>query len=90
MCLVLKARESAPKRGYFYRSWMTLVNIVAMAKDLELGQHMELHKMGEPCDSSIYDCVCKTRIWLILYTLEAMIGGPQGTTSFAMSLRKSC
>lgn len=87
MCLILKARESAPKRGYFYRSWMMLVNIVAMAKDLELDQHMELHKMGQPCGFSIYDCVCKSRIWLVLYTLEAMIGGPQGMTFSAIIIR---
>jgi len=85
MCLILKARESAPKRGYFYRSWMMLVNIVAMAKDLELDQHMEMHKLGHHCDSTVYDCVCKTRIWLLLYSLEAMIGGPQGTPHFKTS-----
>ena len=66
---------------------MMLVNVVAMAKDLELDQHMELHKLGQSCDSSnIYDCVCKTRIWLLLYSLEAMIGGPQGTKQFKTSL----
>jgi hypothetical protein len=78
MLLLLKARESAPKRGYFYRSWMTLVNIVAMAKDLELDQHLELHMSGQPCESNLYDCVCKTRCWQLMYVLEAMIGGPQG------------
>ena len=78
MLLVLKARESAPKRGYFYRSWMTLVNIVAMAKDLELEQHHALHMSGRSCDASVYDCVSKTRCWQLLYVLEGMIGGPQG------------
>jgi hypothetical protein len=63
---------------------MTLVNIVAMAKDLELDQHMELHKLGHACDSSIFDCVCKTRTWLLLYALEAMIGGPQGMRLLAL------
>ena len=76
--LLLKARESAPKRGYFYRSWMMIVNAVAMAKDLELDQHHELHRSGKSCGSSAFDCVAKTRVWQALFMLELMIGGPQG------------
>lgn len=77
MLILLKAREAAPRRGYFYRSWMTLVNTIAMAKDLELNNHLEQHEAGESC-MSVYDCVCKTRCWQLCYVLEAMIGGPQG------------
>lgn len=79
--ILLKARESAPKRGYFYRSWMVVVNAVAMAKDLDMHQHAETHEMGESCNSTIFECAAKTRIWQLLYVLEAMIGGPQGWSS---------
>jgi hypothetical protein len=80
MILLLKARESSPKRGYFWRSWMTTVSLVAMAKDLEMDEHYELHQMGKPCGSSVHDCVAKTRVWHTLFLLEVMIGGPQGTS----------
>jgi len=77
--ILLKAREGAPKRGYFYRSWMTVVNVVAMAKDLNIHEHKADHDAGLPCSSSVFDCVAKTRTWQLLYVLEGMIGGPQGT-----------
>ncbi|KAF2435693.1 hypothetical protein EJ08DRAFT_692270 [Tothia fuscella] len=83
--ILLKARESAPKRGYFYRSWMTVVNVVAMAKDLDIHEHTELHQIGQPCNSSVYECSTKTRIWQVLYILEAMIGGPQGRSDFGVT-----
>lgn len=57
---------------------MIIVNTIAMAKDLEMHEHAELHQRGVPCNSSMYECVVKTRIWQLLYVLEAMIGGPQG------------
>lgn len=78
LILALKAREAVPKRGYFYRSWMTVVNCVAMSKDLDLDSHFELHQMGKPCGSSAHDCITKTRVWHILFQLEVMVGGPQG------------
>ncbi|KAF2707536.1 hypothetical protein K504DRAFT_383460 [Pleomassaria siparia CBS 279.74] len=86
MILLLKARESSPKRGYFWRSWMTVVSLVAMAKDLEMDEHYELHQMGKPCGSSVHDCVAKTRVWHTLFTLEVMIGGPQGRHDFGVAL----
>ncbi|KAF2203750.1 hypothetical protein GQ43DRAFT_366107 [Delitschia confertaspora ATCC 74209] len=86
MILLLKARESVPKRGYFWRSWMTVVNLVAMAKDLELNDHYEMHQMGRPCGSSFADCISKTRVWHTLFVLEIMIGGPQGRTDFGVNL----
>lgn len=78
--ILLKARESAPKRGYFYRSWMIVVNAVAMCKDLNMHEHAEDHDMGRSCNSTFSDCAVKTRIWQLLYVLEAMIGGPQGSS----------
>jgi hypothetical protein len=57
---------------------MTVVNLVAMAKDLDIHQHTELHQTGHPCSSTPYECIAKTRIWQSLYILEVMIGGPQG------------
>ncbi|KAF2146863.1 uncharacterized protein K452DRAFT_218581 [Aplosporella prunicola CBS 121167] len=84
MILILKAREAVPKRGYFYRSWMTVVNCVAMAKDLDLDSHFELHQMGKSCGSSGHDCVTKTRVWHMLFMLEVMVGGPQGRVDFGV------
>ncbi|KAK8236464.1 hypothetical protein IWZ00DRAFT_120463 [Phyllosticta capitalensis] len=85
MILGLKAREAVPKRGYFYRSWMTVVNCVVMAKDLDLDTHFEHHQMGKPCGSSSQECITKTRVWHLLFQLEVMVGGPQGRTDFGVA-----
>jgi hypothetical protein len=76
--IVLKARESAPKRGYYFRSWMTVVQCVQMAKDLGLDEHYEEHKAGRPCGSELADCITKTRVWQTIFICELMIGSPQG------------
>ncbi|OCK81236.1 hypothetical protein K432DRAFT_295954 [Lepidopterella palustris CBS 459.81] len=86
MLLILKARESVPKRGYFWRSWMTVVNLVAMAKDLELQEHFETHQLGKSCGSPFPDCMTKTRVWHTLFVLEIMVGGPQGRFDFGVNL----
>jgi hypothetical protein len=78
--LLMKAKESQPKRGYFYRSWMSLVNIIAMAKDLELDQHVQSHTDGNTCTFTPSECVCRTRIWQVVFMLEPFIGGPQGNS----------
>lgn len=79
MLIILKAREAAPKRGYYYRSWTTVVECVTMAKDLGLDEHYEDHQEGKPCGSNLADCVTKSRIWQTLFICELMIGSPQGT-----------
>lgn len=79
--IVLKARESAPKRGYYFRSWMTIVQCVQMAKDLGLDEHYEEHKAGRPCGSDLADCITKTRIWQTIFVCELMVGSPQGRFS---------
>ena len=76
--ILLKARESAPKRGYYFRSWMSLKTIVTMAKDLELHEHYADHQEGRACDSDPIACRVKTRIWQNIYLCEMMVGGPQG------------
>jgi hypothetical protein len=78
MLIILKARESAPKRGYYFRSWMTVVSCVQMAKDLGLDEHLEEHNAGRPCRSELADCMIKTRIWQTIFVCELMIGSPQG------------
>jgi hypothetical protein len=84
--LIMKAKESQPqRRGYFYRSWMSLVNIVAMSKDLGLHEHLEDHEDGGSCGFSTPECICRTRIWQTLCILEAMIGGPQGKAQIAFN-----
>jgi hypothetical protein len=78
MLLMLKARESRPKRGYFYRSWVTIESAMSMAKELDLHEHFDLHRMGRSCDSSSAECSTKTRVWHTIFVLEVMIGAPQG------------
>ncbi|KAF1997470.1 hypothetical protein P154DRAFT_280960 [Amniculicola lignicola CBS 123094] len=84
--LLMKARESSPKRGYFWRSWMTVVNLVAMAKDLELDEHYDTHQLGKSCGSSAHDCIAKTRVWQMCLVLEVMVGGPQGRYDFGVDM----
>jgi hypothetical protein len=78
MLIVLKARESAPKRGYYFRSWMTVVACVQMAKDLGLDEHYEDHEAGRSCGNDTVDCIIKTRIWQTIFVCELMVGSPQG------------
>jgi hypothetical protein len=85
MLIVLKARESVPKRGYYYRSWMTVVQCIEMAKYLGLSEHYEEHKAGKSCGSDPTDCITKTRIWQTLFVCEVMIGSPQGSQPVSRS-----
>lgn len=84
LLIILKAREAAPKRGYYYRSWMTVVQCVQMAKDLGLDDHYSDHQVGRQCGSSAVECQMKTRIWQTIFVCEVMVGSPQG--SFDRSL----
>ncbi|KAF3764375.1 hypothetical protein M406DRAFT_107309 [Cryphonectria parasitica EP155] len=77
LLLMLKAREAAPRRGYFYRSWMSIVQCVQMGKELGLDDHYEDHKAGRSCNSSPADCGLKTRIWQTIFVCETMIGSAQ-------------
>ncbi|KAL8708303.1 MAG: hypothetical protein Q9220_006778 [cf. Caloplaca sp. 1 TL-2023] len=78
LLLLLKAREAAPKRGYYYRSWMTVRTMVNMAKDLDLHEHYAVHQAGQDCQSDPTECLVKTRIWQTIFICEMMVGGPQG------------
>lgn len=78
LLLLLKARESLPKKGYYYRSWQTVKTIVAMAKDLEIHEHHSTHTEGRPCDLTPFECLVQTRVWQALLVVEVMIGAPQG------------
>lgn len=80
LLLILKAREAAPKRGYFYRSWMTVVQCVQMGKDLGLDEHHADHQAGVPCGSPLVECQLKSRIWQTIFVCEVMIGSPQGAS----------
>ncbi|KAL8732632.1 MAG: hypothetical protein Q9166_002607 [cf. Caloplaca sp. 2 TL-2023] len=75
LLLLLKAREAAPKRGYYYRSWMTVKTLVAMAKDLELHEHYANHQAGQDCGHDPTECLIRTRIWQNIFVCEMMIGG---------------
>jgi hypothetical protein len=86
LLLLLKARERAPKKGYFYRSWVTVRKIVGMAKDLELHEHFDAHQFGGHCDSNHVDCLTKTRVWQMTMVVELMVGGPQGRSDYGVDL----
>lgn len=83
LLLLLKAREAAPKRGYFYRSWMTVVHCVQMGIDLGLDEHFEDHEAGRGCEHSPADCQLRTRIWNAVFVCEVMVGAPQGEFDLA-------
>lgn len=78
LLLLLKARESLPKKGYYYRSWQTVKTIVSMAKDLDIHEHHSTHSEGRPCELSPIECLVQTRVWQALLVVEVMIGAPQG------------
>lgn len=84
LLMLLKARESAPKRGYYFRSWMTVLQCIAMARDLGLHEHYDDHKYGRPCGSDTQECMLKTRIWQVLFVVELMVGSPQGRTDLSI------
>ncbi|KAI1334139.1 hypothetical protein F5Y15DRAFT_402858 [Xylariaceae sp. FL0016] len=86
LLIVLKAREAVPKRGYYYRSWMSIVHCVAMAKDLGLDEHFEDHRNGRPCGSNPIDCLTKSRIWQTIFVCETMIAAPQGRDDLSVDL----
>ncbi|RKF63210.1 putative transcription factor cys6 [Erysiphe neolycopersici] len=76
--ICLKGREATPQRGYYYRSWMTVVQCIEMARDLGLDEHFANHKAGKSCGSDHYLCALKSRIWQTVFVCEMMIGTPQG------------
>lgn len=78
LLMMLKAREAAPKRGYFYRSWMLVVQCVQMGKDLGLDEHFEDHQAGISCGFTAAECRLRTRIWQTIFVCENMVGAPQG------------
>ncbi|KAL1835586.1 hypothetical protein VTJ49DRAFT_6437 [Mycothermus thermophilus] len=84
LMILLKARESAPKKGYYYRSWMSIVQCVQLGKDLGLDEHFADHQAGRSCGADPAECALKTRIWQTLFVVELMIGSPQGRTDFAI------
>lgn len=86
LLLLLKAREKAPKRGYFYKSWVTVRKIVGMAKDLDLHEHFDTHQSGGHCDSNHVECLIKTRVWQMAMIVELMVGGPQGRSDYGVDI----
>lgn len=84
LLLLLKARESNPKKGYYYRSWQTVKTAISMAKDLEIHEHYSNHQEGIPCDLESMECLIQTRIWQTLLVVEVMVGGPQGLWNFSI------
>lgn len=86
MILLMKARELSPKRGYYYRSWMSVKYMTTMAFDLGLHEHCDQHRVGNACKLTKADCLVRTRIWQTLFGVEILVGAPQGRTDFAVDL----
>lgn len=86
LLMILKAREAAPKRGYFYRSWMTVVQCVQMGKDLGLDEHFDDHDIGRQCEFSTAECQLRSRIWQTVFVCESMVGTPQGRHDLSVDL----
>ena len=78
LLLLLKARESTPKKGYYYRSWQTIKTMVSMAKDLDVHEHYGIHVDGKHCGLDPIECLMQTRVWQTLLVVELMVGAPQG------------
>ncbi|KYK57604.1 putative Cutinase transcription factor 1 alpha [Drechmeria coniospora] len=86
LLMILKAREAAPKRGYYYRSWMTVIQCVQMGKDLGLEEHHDEHQAGQPCEHSAAECQLRTRIWQTVFVCEVMVSTPQGRHNLSVDL----
>lgn len=84
--ILLKGREAFPRRGYYYRSWMTVVQCIEMARDLGLDNHFINHKAGKSCGSDIRNCNLKNCIWHTIFVCEMMIGTPQGRTTLSVEM----
>ncbi|KAL5333224.1 hypothetical protein BJX70DRAFT_392361 [Aspergillus crustosus] len=82
LLLLLKARESLPKKGYYYRSWQTVKTIISMAKDLDIHEHYSAHLEENTCNLSPVECLVQTRVWQALLVVEIMIGAPQGRSDY--------
>lgn len=82
--ILMKARESVPQKGYYYRSWMNIVSAIQMARELGLDEHSEEHNDGKECYLPHDECCLKTRVWQVVYVLETMIGTSQGRTSLSI------
>lgn len=89
LLILLKAREAQPKRGYYFRSWMTIVQCVQMGKDLGLHEHYEDHAAAQVCGDMPIDCRLKTRIWQVVYLCEIMVGSPQGALARILGIGPS-
>ncbi|KAL4902484.1 hypothetical protein BDW74DRAFT_59373 [Aspergillus multicolor] len=84
LLLLLKARESLPKKGYYYRSWQTVKTIISMAKDLDIHEHYNNHVEEKTCTLSPIECLVQTRVWQALLIVEVMIGAPQGRSDYGV------
>ncbi|KAE8147568.1 hypothetical protein BDV25DRAFT_168980 [Aspergillus avenaceus] len=90
LILLLKARESVPKKGYYYRSWQTVKTIVSMAKDLDIHEHHNVHADNRACDLTPMECLVQTRVWQALLVIEVMIGAPQGRSDYGVDPGTVC
>ncbi|KMP09822.1 hypothetical protein DIZ76_010486 [Coccidioides immitis] len=84
LLLLLKAREFAPKNGFYYRSWQLVKTMVSMAKDLGLHEHYSNHTGDKSCGIDSAECLIKTRVWQTLLIAEVLIGAPQGLNDFGV------
>lgn len=82
LLILHKAREFAPKRGYYYRSWMAIKYLTSMSLELGLHEHQDQHHGANVCTLGPSDCSTRTRIWQTLFELEILVGGSQGRSDY--------
>ncbi|KAF2217891.1 hypothetical protein CERZMDRAFT_63994 [Cercospora zeae-maydis SCOH1-5] len=86
MIILMKARESISKRGYYYRSWMAVKYMTTSGIDLGLDIHHEQHRTTNKCNYNRVECMLRTRVWQTLFTLEILTGAPMGRSDFSVDI----
>lgn len=86
MIILMKARESISKRGYYYRSWMAVKYMTTCGIDLRLDVHHEQHQTMNRCSYDRIECMLRTRIWQTLFVLEILTGAPLGRSDFSIDI----
>ncbi|BFZ63600.1 hypothetical protein YB2330_004731 [Saitoella coloradoensis] len=76
--ILLKALETIPQQGLYYRSWLMLGVIVRHAMDLGLNKLADKYKPQMP----VMDLMIRRRIWQQLFMLDQMMGQATGREKY--------
>lgn len=81
LLILIKAKESLPKKNYYFDAWLEISKCNQMAQSLGLHTHSARHVRGESCSLALAECTLWRRIWQTIYVVEVMISYPKGTSS---------